>query len=163
METKKTRNRKKFQKNYLIILVILLFISIVIFITVNISKNQSTETKIITHVRTETVVNIEIAKTEEERIKGLMGRDNLEKNQGMLFIFEDSDYRTFWMKNTPQSLDMIFLDKNLRVINFYANTSPNQTERKYSSRRPAKYVLEVKSGFIKDVRLRVNDYFKLKN
>jgi uncharacterized membrane protein (UPF0127 family) len=65
---------------------------------------------------------------------------------GMLFIFETPQTQTFWMRNTPSSLDMIFVDAGGRVLNVAAHTTP-MSDRLYSSDGPAKYVLEAKAGF----------------
>lgn len=89
--------------------------------------------------------DIELADTPYERQTGLMYRTEMNSNHGMLFIFEDSALRTFYMKNTLISLDIIFLNESLEIISIYKNTTPNN-ESSIPSLVPAKYVLELRSG-----------------
>jgi uncharacterized membrane protein (UPF0127 family) len=93
-------------------------------------------------------ITIEIAKTPEARIKGLMERWSLPEHHGMLFIFESPEVQRFWMHNTPLSLDMIFVDESRRIQNIAESTTP-MSKQTYGSRGPAKYVVEVKAGFSK--------------
>jgi uncharacterized membrane protein (UPF0127 family) len=93
-------------------------------------------------------ISIEIADTAEARIKGLMERWALPELHGMLFIFDSPDVQRFWMHNTPLSLDMVFVDENRRILNMAESTTP-MSKQTYSSRGPAKYVVEVRAGFSK--------------
>lgn len=93
--------------------------------------------------------NVEIASTHEEHSKGLMGRSELCDNCGMLFIFENEDYRTFWMKNTKIPLSIAFIDKN-GIINDIQDMKPYQTFPTYSSKYPAKFALELNQGWFKN-------------
>jgi uncharacterized protein len=89
---------------------------------------------------------VEIAETPEARARGLMGRTLGDFMAGMLFIFETPQPQTFWMRNTPSSLDMIFVDAGGKVLNVAAHTTP-LSEQLYSSAGPAQYVVEAKAGF----------------
>ncbi len=91
-------------------------------------------------------ITIEIADTAEARTKGLMERWSLPEHHGMIFIFDYPDIQRFWMHNTPLSLDMIFVDENRRILNIAESTTP-MSRQTYSSRGPAKYVVEVRAGF----------------
>jgi len=93
-------------------------------------------------------ITIEVADTPEARIRGLMERWSLPELHGMLFIFDYSEVQRFWMHNTPLSLDMIFVDENRRILNIAESTTP-MSKQMYTSRGPAKYVVEVKAGFSK--------------
>lgn len=99
-----------------------------------------------------TTFTIEIAKTPEEKAKGLMFREELPVNYGMLFIFDDDAPRSFWMKNTLIPLDMIFIDSNLKVVEIKEHIPPCKKDpcQSYPS-KPAKYVLEINSG-VSDLR-----------
>ena len=88
----------------------------------------------------------EIVEDEYHRARGLMFRENLPDNQGMLFIFDDEALRYFWMKNTTISLDIIYLNANLKIVKIHKNTTP-LSEQLYPSEKPAEYVVEVRSGF----------------
>lgn len=89
--------------------------------------------------------DIELADTPYERQTGLMYRTEMNSHNGMLFIFEDSAIRSFYMKNTLISLDLIFLNESLEIISICKNTTPND-ESSIPSLAPAKYVLELRSG-----------------
>jgi len=93
-------------------------------------------------------ITIEVADTPEARIKGLMERWSLPELHGMLFIFDYPEIQGFWMHNTPLSLDMIFVDENRRILNIAESTMP-MSKQTYTSRGPAKYVVEVRAGFSK--------------
>ncbi|MFO7793708.1 MAG: DUF192 domain-containing protein [Candidatus Nanohaloarchaea archaeon] len=101
--------------------------------------------------------DVEIADTPEEREKGLMNRENVGENEGMLFVYEEEDYRSFWMKNTFIPLDIIFLDSNLEVINIEkANPEPNTSDdnlQRYRSESPAQYVLEINQNRSEEIGL----------
>ena len=89
--------------------------------------------------------DIELADTPYERQTGLMYRTEMNSHNGMLFIFEDSAIRSFYMKNTLISLDLIFLNESLEIISIYKNTTPYD-KSSIPSLAPAKYVLELRSG-----------------
>jgi len=91
-------------------------------------------------------IDIEISDNDEERMRGLMDRLNLPENAGMLFIFPNEEPRSFWMKNTFISLDIIYINSKKEIVSIQKYTQPKST---YSipSERPATYVLEVNAGF----------------
>lgn len=92
------------------------------------------------------VFQLEVATSIEKRIQGLMGRSSMGKNQGMIFIFEDSAPRIFHMRNVEFSLDMIFLNEEFRVVKIHKSTKINQEEELYASELPAQYVIELLGG-----------------
>ena len=95
-------------------------------------------------------INIELAKTDEQKTKGLMFRETLKENQGMLFIFEEEKQRSFWMKNTLIPLDIIFIDSNFNIINIEEAVPCEEDPcQSYKSLKPAKYVLEINKGVSK--------------
>ena len=98
------------------------------------------------------IFNVEIADTEDTRIKGLMWRENIPFGKGMFFVWEREAYRNFWMKNTPSSLDIIFFDKNGHFINVEENTIPFSLDN-IQSLKPSKYVLELIAGSSKKFNL----------
>jgi len=89
---------------------------------------------------------VEVAQTNYEQTKGLMFREDIPENQGMLFIYPDEDIRHFWMKNTSVSLDIIFVNAAYKIITIQKETVP-YSERLYPSTAPAQFVVEVRSGF----------------
>ena len=105
------------------------------------------------------VVEVEIADNFEERSVGLMYREDLEDDRGMFFIFEESAYKAFWMKNTLITLDLIFISENFKVVDVKENFEPCDKNvcESYKPKEKAKYVLEVNAGFVKGHNIRVGD------
>ena len=95
-----------------------------------------------------TPVRVELALTSDQRARGLMWRDHLDEDAGMLFVFPEARDLAFWMKNTPLPLDIIFIDAEGRVVSIAENTTP-YSEKSLPSAAPAQYVLEVNGGFAK--------------
>lgn len=91
-------------------------------------------------------IDIEIADTEYKRQLGLMNRKSMEENQGMLFIFNEERLQSFWMLNTLISLDILFVNKEKRIVTIHKNTTP-LSQQSYPSSEPAIYVVEVIGGF----------------
>lgn len=109
-----------------------------------------------------TCVSVEIADTPDLRSKGLMFREHLNETEGMLFIFDSEGYWGFWMKNTLISLDMIWIDKDMKIV--HIQTAPPCREENcvtYYPPKPAKYVLEVNVGFAKNNNLSLGDRVSL--
>jgi hypothetical protein len=91
-------------------------------------------------------IRIEIADSPATRAKGLMDRVLKNDTEGMLFVFETPAIQNFWMRNTPGSLDIIFVTEDGWVRNIAEQTIP-LSDRTYSSAGPASYVVEVRGGF----------------
>lgn len=91
-------------------------------------------------------VRVELARTPEEQMRGLMHRRGLDTDAGMLFLFDRAEPRRFWMRNTYIPLDMIFLDSQRVVVGIEENTVPlDETGR--GPDQPAQYVVEVTGGY----------------
>lgn len=103
-------------------------------------------------------ISVEIADDNNEREKGLMFRERLDENSGMLFVFDDESYRSFWMKNTLIPLDIIFIGKNFEIVDI-KNAVPCREYpcALYKSSKPAKYVLEVKGNFTMRNKVGIGD------
>ena len=96
---------------------------------------------------------IEIADTPYDRQTGLMYRDELTAEKGMLFIFEKSEMRSFYMKNTYIPLDLIFIDHKMNITHVHSNAKPFET-KSISSKFPAKYVLEITAGLSEKLNIK---------
>lgn len=94
----------------------------------------------------EQTIDIEIAETDAARQRGLMFRQEMGYDRGMLFIFEEPSPDGFWMKNTPLPLDIMFVDEDSAIINIARRTTPYSEENIYPE-RPKQYVVEVRGGF----------------
>lgn len=95
-------------------------------------------------------VSVEVAVTFEARSKGLMNREALGEREGMLFVFKGNELWSIWMKDMLIPLDIIFISRDLQVINYVEGAKPCKAAPcdRYNSERPAGYVLEVNAGFI---------------
>ena len=90
---------------------------------------------------------VEVVQTDAERRQGLMSRESLGKNRGMLFVFEDEDFRSFWMKNTLIPLDIFYFDAEGVLVSL-RTMQPCEADPcpGYPSGHKAKYALEVNAG-----------------
>ena len=91
-------------------------------------------------------VSVEIADTYEKRALGLMYQRDLPALHGMLFLFPRQEPLSFWMKNTPLPLDIIFINATRMIVSIAQNTTPF-SEKLLPSGKPAQFVLEVNGGF----------------
>jgi len=99
---------------------------------------------------------IELADTPQSRADGLMFRNELAPNAGMLFDFQEEREVSFWMRNTFIPLDMIFVAVDGTVMNIHANARP-QDETAIPSRFPVRFVLEIPGGRSAEIGLKVGD------
>jgi uncharacterized membrane protein (UPF0127 family) len=106
---------------------------------------------------------LELAKTEQEKARGLMFRTRLDENRGMLFFLEKEEHPSFWMRNTYISLDILFLSREGVVVDLYERVSPCALDPcpVYPSRYPAIYALELKGGFVARYLVRKGDRISL--
>lgn len=105
-------------------------------------------------------LDIEIAEDEYKTQTGLMYRRSMAKNQGMLFIFDDSQQRSFYMKNTEFALDIIYFNSEKEIVSIHKNAKPyDQTS--LPSEVPSQYVLEVNAGLSDQWKLNSGDKFQL--
>jgi uncharacterized membrane protein (UPF0127 family) len=101
-------------------------------------------------------IDLEIADNEYERQLGLMNRKSMEENQGMLFIFPFEKYQSFWMRNTLISLDILFINKDKKIVTIHKN-SEILSAQSYPSSAPAMYVVEVVGGFTDKFNIIIGD------
>lgn len=101
-------------------------------------------------------LDIEIADDDYKTQTGLMYREAMEENEGMLFIFPDSQVRSFYMKNTQFALDIIFIGADKKIVSFQKNAQPYNT-KPLPSGESTKYVLEINSGLSDAWALEVGD------
>lgn len=99
---------------------------------------------------------VEVAQKYEDRQRGLMFRTQLGPDEGMLFIFAEEQILGFWMKNTPLPLDIIFIDKDGRIVNIAAQTQPYSLQSVYSDGN-ASQVLELPGGRAAELGIKPGD------
>ncbi len=126
-----------------------------------VSKSDRVEIKVKNRV-----MQVEIARTPSELSRGLMNRESLPGDSGMLFVFPDNGVHPFWMKNTLIPLDMVWINSTGEVVYIYENARPcsNIVQAVCESIIPpviSKYVLEVNAGKVSELDLKVGDKIDL--
>jgi uncharacterized membrane protein (UPF0127 family) len=106
---------------------------------------------------------VELAETSEKQALGLMFREQMPDDHGMLFLFPGEAMRSFWMKNTRIPLDIFYFDQELKLVSVSKNTKPCRTQRcpSYPSTGPAKYVLELNAGKAAELGVKTGDILEL--
>jgi uncharacterized membrane protein (UPF0127 family) len=100
-------------------------------------------------------LTVEVAATPQSRETGLMNRFSLPRDHGMLFVFEASEPRAFWMKNTYVPLSIAFVDSTGRILNI-EDMRPRD-ESSHWSRGPAMYAIEVRQGWFAEKGIQPGD------
>ena len=104
--------------------------------------------------------NVEIAQTTAQRARGLMSRDRMANDRGMLFIHDSEEPLAYWMKNTMIALDIFYFDANRRLVSVSKRTPPctlGDGCPPYRSAGPALYVLELNSGAADHLHVKKGD------
>ncbi|MFA6023079.1 MAG: DUF192 domain-containing protein [Candidatus Pacearchaeota archaeon] len=152
--------------NYLLIILVIIITFLVVY---NLVKQQTAVQtgQIIkqTAVQTNKVCfkqrcfSVELAQTSVERERGLMFREKLNENSGMLFIFEDKGIYNFWMKNTLIALDIIWIDENKKVVYIKENALPCKESKCeiYKPNENTIYVLELNAGEVEKNNISIGD------
>ncbi len=104
----------------------------------------------------EYIFNVEVAETALERSRGLMYREQLKQNEGMLFIYPEKQIIKMWMKNTFIPLDMIFIDENGKIIKIIKMTSPKDLTP-IGPEVKLKSVLEINGGLSSYLNINIGD------
>jgi len=111
----------------------------------------------------ENCFNVELVATKAQVERGLMYREKLDKDKGMLFIFEKESRRSFWMKNTLIPLDIIWIDSKNKVVFISKDTQPCKSLicPSVDPGENAKYVLEINAGMSDQIGLEVGSELKI--
>jgi uncharacterized membrane protein (UPF0127 family) len=107
-------------------------------------------------------VTVELARAPAELARGLMYRRELAELAGMLFLFPETRIQSFWMKDTPLPLDMIFIGDDMRIVGIVENAVPFTTSPRTVG-EPSRYVLEVNAGFSKRHGIKAGDRIEFRN
>jgi uncharacterized membrane protein (UPF0127 family) len=107
--------------------------------------------------------SVELATTPKDQSLGLMFRESMPDDHGMLFIFPTEARRSFWMKNTRIALDIFYFDEELKLVSVSENTPPCRVQHcpSYPSDGPARYVLELNAGKAQQLGVSVGDPLEL--
>lgn len=111
----------------------------------------------------EATIQLEVAKTPQQQAMGLMYRDCLADDRGMLFPFESARVARFWMKNVPISLDMVFLNGD-RVVGIAVDVPPCQVNPcpVYGPEAKVNQVVELRGGRAQELGIKIGDQIKVK-
>jgi hypothetical protein len=101
------------------------------------------------------ILEVEVVSTPETQARGLMFRDSLPWDQGMLFVYDKLQPLAFWMKNTTIPLDIAFISAEGMIVEIFSMTPLSEKTR--SSRAPALYALEVNLGWFRKNGIKVGD------
>jgi uncharacterized membrane protein (UPF0127 family) len=108
------------------------------------------------------VIEVEVAKTLTAQERGLSGRENLNKNEGMLFVFPEKDFYSFWMKEMKFPIDIIWIaDDRVADIAYNVPTVATEFLKTYQPKEPVNFVLEVNAGFSLSHDIKVGDGVKI--
>ncbi len=114
---------------------------------------------VVTSATGEHLFRAEVADTPAARAQGLMFREELELDAGMLFLFDPPSRVTFWMKNTLIPLDMLFIDTHGRIVAITERAEPHSLEGRGPG-RPVRAVLEINGGLSERLGIRVGDQIR---
>ncbi|MBN1899172.1 MAG: DUF192 domain-containing protein [Spirochaetes bacterium] len=104
----------------------------------------------------DSVLEVEIADTEEKRALGLMNKSHLPENEGVLFVFDPPQKVSFWMKDTSIPLSIAFIDKDLKITEI-RNMFPYDVVNRTISGSPVQFALEVNQGWFEKNGIRAGD------
>jgi uncharacterized protein len=102
-------------------------------------------------------IDVEIADGDNERHLGLMYRESMNEDQGMLFMFPSEEPQSFYMKNTVLPLDIIYVSSKKQIVKIYKNAVP-YSETSLPSLKPCQYVVEVNAGFTDKFKIKEGSY-----
>lgn len=106
-------------------------------------------------------IEVEVANNPTDRMQGLMYRSEMDENNGMLFIFDNMEMQSFWMKNTIISLDILFIDNKGVINTIHRNTTP-YSEASLPSKLQSQFVVEVNAGYCKKHNINEGDLIEYK-
>lgn len=104
-------------------------------------------------------IETEIVSTDEERARGLMFRNEMAEDNGMIFLFSQEDTQSFYMRNTLIPLDIIYVNSKMEIVDIYKNTEP-LNETSLPSKAPAMYVVEINGGLCEKYGIEEGDLIR---
>ena len=102
-------------------------------------------------------MSVTVADEQEERIQGLSGTKSLSDFGGKLFIFNTDDMHGIWMKDMLFPIDIIWIDKDLVVVDFVSNADPSSYPKVFAPKVPARFVLETNAFFVDTTKIAIGD------
>ncbi len=102
-------------------------------------------------------LKVEFALTPEEKRIGLSNRESILFDEALVFVFDETNYRSVWMKDMNFSIDVIWIDENRIIVDYIENLSPETYPEIFISSSPVRYMIEVSAGFIAQNDINVGD------
>lgn len=142
-------------------IIFVLFALIILFILIiNLPLNKNTPSVTINNK----TFNVDVAKTDSEKEKGLAVYNSLALNKGMIFIYKNADYYAFWMKDMKFPIDIIYINKNI-IVDIFKNVpikkSENETLSIIKPKAKADTVLEINAGLSDKYNFKTGDFVKI--
>lgn len=109
----------------------------------------------------EVKVRVEVADDPDSQAQGLMNRESLGKERGMLFVYDEEKELSFWMRNTLIPLSIAYIDSGGRIVDIQDMKPLDDVPPSYVSAEPAQYALEVNKGFFDERGVEVGDEVEL--
>ena len=139
---------------------VLIVIAIILF-GIHLKSKYLCGESLVTIWVSETPLRVEIKDTPSGWSRGLMYRKKLPKNQGMLFIFENSDFHSFWMKNTYIPLSIAFISASKEIVQI-DSMFPFDAVTSHFPKEPIKYAIEVNQGWFRQHKIKLGDRVRIK-
>ena len=153
------------KKNIFILMIV--FVGILVVLVIKNQKIEPNEQKVsIESVKTlkigDATLNIEVADTDAKRVQGLSGKVGLAQNEAMLFVFDAEGYHSIWMKDMNFAIDIVWLNKDKKIIYIEKNVSPDTYPKVFYAKKAdlpilSFYVLETPSGFLAENNIQIGD------
>ena len=154
---KKNSTKRRYKRIASNVVIIAIIISIIMLCVKCVAgDNTSVSAVIRNHENVRIPISLEIVDTDSKRALGLSHRKSLPQNAGMLFVFDESQRLSFWMKDTHIPLDIAFMDDNMKITEIFRNLQPLSLKAIYSS-EIARYALEVNAGYFDSNYISVGD------
>lgn len=106
-------------------------------------------------------ISVTIADTPALRAHGLSGREKLEPNEGMFFVFPEPTLSGFWMKDMRFPIDIIYFDADRQIVDVWESATPESYPKVFTPRVPSQFVLEVPAGFFADHHLKLGNIIEI--
>ena len=107
------------------------------------------------------VFTVEVADTAKLLEKGLSGHRSIKNDEGMLFVFQRPDKYGFWMKDMLFSIDILWIDSNLKIVHIEKSLRPETYPKIFYPSSVALYVLELKAGEVQNLNLKIGDSLEI--
>ena len=138
-------------------LIFVLFVLIFFVLIKNLPLNKNTPSITINNK----TFSVDVAKTDDQRAKGLSVYDKLPLEKGMIFIFDTKGHYAFWMEGMKFPIDIIYIREN-KIVDIFKNVSPKKSQNEtlpiIKSSESADAILEINAGLCQKYNFKINDF-----